>query len=160
MHSPRVLDEPGVTVSSMTKHHLDLSPTWVHDACTLPTAEQPLRVAEFDDLLASAVTSVRRIDPTRVDLVLDPQPEIAARTAELAARETVCCSFFEFVLSIREAELVLQIRVPDSYADVLDEFAVRAEGAARLGSVQPGPVSGSTPTQEVSHGSGSRHGRA
>ncbi len=27
---------------------------WVPDACTLPTVDQPLRVAEFDDLFARA----------------------------------------------------------------------------------------------------------
>jgi hypothetical protein len=32
----------------------------VPDACMLPTAEQPPRLAEFDDLFA---TSVRRVDP-------------------------------------------------------------------------------------------------
>jgi hypothetical protein len=31
----------------------------VPDACTLPTAEQPLRLAEFDELFA---TAVRRVD--------------------------------------------------------------------------------------------------
>ena len=31
---------------------------WVTDACTLPTVERPLRLAEFDDLFATAVRAV------------------------------------------------------------------------------------------------------
>ena len=45
--------------------------SWVApEACTLPTAQQPLRVAEFDDLFANSVTWVDRPDATR--LVLCP----------------------------------------------------------------------------------------
>ena len=33
------------------------------DACTLPTAERPLRIAEFDDLFADRRLSVDRLDP-------------------------------------------------------------------------------------------------
>ena len=36
---------------------------WVR-SCTLPTAERPFRVAEFDALFATHVTSVTRVDPT------------------------------------------------------------------------------------------------
>jgi hypothetical protein len=34
---------------------------WVPEACTLPTVEQPFRVAEFDDLFAVALCDVRRV---------------------------------------------------------------------------------------------------
>ena len=37
---------------------------WVPEACTLPTVEQPLRVAEFDELFATAVRPVERVDLT------------------------------------------------------------------------------------------------
>ena len=33
-------------------------------ACTLPTAEQPLRVAEFTDLFAALLSGVERTSPT------------------------------------------------------------------------------------------------
>ena len=39
-----------------------IEPSWVPDACTLPTVEQPLRAKEFDDLFRDAVTAVHRID--------------------------------------------------------------------------------------------------
>ena len=35
------------------------------DACTLPTAEQPLRVAEWDGLFAESLRAVERPDATR-----------------------------------------------------------------------------------------------
>jgi hypothetical protein len=64
---------------------------WAPDACTLPTAERPLRVAEFDDIFASVVRA-ERPDPTRLDLVVPRAVEAAAR--DLARRESDCCSFF------------------------------------------------------------------
>ncbi|HET6741695.1 MAG TPA: hypothetical protein VFH76_22285 [Kribbella sp.] len=36
--------------------------TWVPDACTLPTAERPFRVAEFDQLFAEHLRSTDRVD--------------------------------------------------------------------------------------------------
>jgi hypothetical protein len=72
---------------------------WVPDACTLPTVEQPLRWAEFDDLFAGDVIGVVRESPQRVCLQLRPAPEVAARAADLAVRETGCCLFFTFALA-------------------------------------------------------------
>ncbi|MGV9772454.1 hypothetical protein [Streptosporangium sp. NPDC003464] len=64
---------------------------WAPSACTLPTAEQPLRVAEFDALFADAVQGVARPERTRLRLELVFSPDNAARTAELTARENGCC---------------------------------------------------------------------
>jgi hypothetical protein len=111
------------------------SSTWVQayrrsmdtiDACTLPTAEQPLRLAEFDDLFATAVRGVHRKDPTRVRLDLTPEPAVAARAADLAVRETRCCSFFTFTLAASGGQLSLDIAVPAERADVLAALAARA----------------------------------
>jgi hypothetical protein len=98
---------------------------WVPSACTLPTAERPIRVAEFDDLFASAVEA-RRIDRQRLRLVLRPEPAVAARAAELAVRETGCCSFFTFTLSATCGGLTLEVTVPPAHAGVLDALAARA----------------------------------
>jgi hypothetical protein len=43
----------------------------VPSACTLPTAEQPLRVAEFDALFATA-TSAERVAPGELRFALPP----------------------------------------------------------------------------------------
>jgi len=51
---------------------------WAPDACTLPTPERPLRVAEFDALFAH-VLRMQRPDPTRLDLVIPREAEASAR---------------------------------------------------------------------------------
>ena len=49
-----------------------MEPLLTTDACTLPTAERPLRLAEFDELFATAVRRVeRRGDEVRIHLVGD-----------------------------------------------------------------------------------------
>jgi hypothetical protein len=101
--------------------------SWATDACTLPTAERPLRVAEFDELFTEAVRSVRRVDATSVSLELEPRAEVAARAADLVVRETGCCSFFTFSLIATGGSLRLDIGLPAQHADVLDALAARAE---------------------------------
>jgi hypothetical protein len=95
--------------------------TWVPPACTLPTADQPLRIAEFADLVAHA--AVHRPEPTRVTLGLEPTPEVAATAAGLAMRETACCSFFTFTLTVTEGRLDLDVTVPAGHEDVLAGLA-------------------------------------
>ncbi|MPZ83278.1 MAG: hypothetical protein GEV28_23945 [Actinophytocola sp.] len=97
---------------------------WVPQACTLPTAERPLRVAEFDGLFASAVRGVDRV-AGGLRLALTPTPEVAATVAGLAARETGCCSFFTFTLTATAGALELGIAVTDGHDDVLDALAAR-----------------------------------
>ncbi|TDB83443.1 hypothetical protein E1264_28385 [Actinomadura sp. KC216] len=99
---------------------------WTPQACTLPTAERPLRVAEFDALFADAVTAVRPDGPGRVRLELRADPLVAGRAAELAARETGCCSFFTFTLTATGGALELQARVDEPHIEVLDAMAARA----------------------------------
>lgn len=99
---------------------------WVPEACTLPTAERPLRVAEFDALFAEATRGVRRVSPELLRFELVSDPDVAARSAELAARETTCCSFFTFTLTADGAGLWLDVAVPGSRTDVLDALAARA----------------------------------
>ncbi|MFD4638027.1 hypothetical protein ACFWN2_11975 [Lentzea sp. NPDC058436] len=96
---------------------------WVPEACTLPTADRPFRVAELDDLLAGAAR--HRPSRTRLVVELEPRPEVAARAADLAVRETGCCSFFTFDLTMTGDGVSLAISVPDSRAEVLDALAVR-----------------------------------
>ncbi|MBL1076898.1 hypothetical protein JK358_21110 [Nocardia sp. 2] len=97
---------------------------WVPDSCTLPTAEQPLRVAEFEQFFAEAVQRADRVDRTRLELWLSAESE--ARGRDLAAREAACCSFFAFTVESGPGGVVMRIEVPDSRVDVLDALAVRA----------------------------------
>lgn len=104
--------------------------TGVARACTLPTAQQPLRLAEFDDLFTTAVRSVQRVDRLRVRLELTPEAPLAARAADLLVRETGCCSFFTFTLTATGGQVSLDIAVPDAHVDVLDALADHAAAGA------------------------------
>lgn len=107
--------------------------TWAPSECTLPTAERPLRVAEFDELFASALRAQARPDPTHLRLTLDGADRVEATTRDLIARETACCSFFAFTVTrTADRELQLDIRVPQNRTDVLDGIAARAATATHL----------------------------
>lgn len=109
----------GVIVTGMDE-------TWIPAACTLPTVERPMRVAEFDSLLGTAVRGVDRMEETRLRLELDPSPDIAGQAAQLAVRETGCCSFFTFTLTADGDGVRLDVTVPEGRVDVLDALAARA----------------------------------
>ena len=98
----------------------------VSDACTLPTAEQPLRLAEFDGLLSAAGGTAERIGRDQLRVDLPPTPEVAAETASLIVRETECCSFFIFTLTATAGALHLDVTVPTSHTSVLDALTQRA----------------------------------
>ena len=109
--------------------------TWVPESCTLPTVEQPLRVAEFDALFALAVEPVERVSPTRLRIRLPVGEEVGSATRDLVARESGCCSFFSFDVQFLSTGTELQVGVPESQVAVLDAIEQRAE-AARTGGVR------------------------
>ena len=92
-------------------------------ACTLPDVDRPLRVAEFESFFATAVHSAERNEPGRLSLVLDPA--FAGQAAELAVRETHCCSFFEFAVIATGAGVRFEIQVPAGQTGVLDALEAR-----------------------------------
>ncbi|AGZ45027.1 hypothetical protein [Actinoplanes friuliensis] len=91
------------------------------DACTLPTAEVPMRLAEFDALLATARLR-DRTGSTRLRLVLDAPIETVR---DLAARESECCSFFDFGVTPLGDVVEVTVTVPPAYVGVLDALAAR-----------------------------------
>ncbi|RYP85881.1 hypothetical protein EKO23_11260 [Nocardioides guangzhouensis] len=100
--------------------------TWADvDACTLPTAERPLRVAELDDLFAT-VTAVERPSPTLLRLVLAGPGDLLGTARDLAARESACCSFFTFTVTPADGGVRMDVSVPAARVDVLDALAERA----------------------------------
>ncbi|MEV4509074.1 hypothetical protein AB0K00_08990 [Dactylosporangium sp. NPDC049525] len=130
----------------------------VPDACTLPTAERPLRLGEFDDLFAAAVRQVELISPTHARMRLSGAAGLEATVRDLTAREAACCSFFTFTVTPQPpqppqhpeppqprepaedgAVVTLDIAVPDRYADVLASLAERA-GAAAAGRASHAPA--------------------
>lgn len=98
---------------------------WVPDSCTLPTVEQPVRVAEFDRFFAESVLRTHRPARTRLDLLLSADAE--ARGRDLAARESGCCAFFTFGFDATAAGPVMHIAVPDAQVSILDALAARVE---------------------------------
>jgi len=96
------------------------------DACTMPTAERPLRLAEFDTLFA---TSARRVirDEHGVRIHLEGDSSLRDRVRDLAERETACCSFFTFVIEGSSSAVVMDVSVPENRREILDALASRAE---------------------------------
>jgi hypothetical protein len=105
--------------------------SWVPSTCTLPTVDQPLRVADFDDLFTTAVLSVERVAHLHLRLNLIAEASVAARVATLVVQETDCCSFFQFNLIATGGRLTLEVAVPPEHVDVLDAIANRASAGAR-----------------------------
>lgn len=100
---------------------------WVPAACALPTAEQPLRRREFDDLFARDVLSVEQLSPLQLSLELRPDAEVAARAAGLATKETGCCSFFTFGLTITGGTVSMTVSTGQEHRAVLAALGARAQ---------------------------------
>ena len=98
---------------------------WAPAACTLPTVERPLRVAEFDALFRTAARRIERLSPVHGRVTLDRDAEATAR--DLAARETSCCSFFDFAFTQSKEGLVMDVTVPPTQAEVLEALLAIAE---------------------------------
>lgn len=116
------------------------------DACTLPTAEQFPRIAEFAALFTTALRGQERRGPGWLRLVLaadgnadgEADGDVEATVRGLIARESACCSFFDFHLTPSHTDgngdgdagedrvLVLDVRVLDAGVDVLDGLAHQA----------------------------------
>lgn len=92
----------------------------------MPTAERPLRLAEFDALFARAVRRVER-HGTTVRLSLSGEPGLVERVRDLTDRESSCCSFFTFTISGTADDLTLDVTVPRLHQDIVDAMADRAE---------------------------------
>jgi hypothetical protein len=99
---------------------------WVPVACTLPAAEQPLRMREFDELFAQALVGVDRLAPTILRLSLAGGKPVAARARNLTARESECCAFFTFTVTVGEAGVKIDVTVPAAQMAVLEALAERA----------------------------------
>jgi hypothetical protein len=119
----------------MSMSELDVTESWVSQSCTLPTAERPLRAAEFDTLFAEAVRRVEHPSSERVVLELEPTAEVAVRVADLAVREIGCCSFFTFALTATAGTLRLDVSVVRGQVQVLDALATRAAAAPGSGAL-------------------------
>jgi hypothetical protein len=102
------------------------SSVWAPQVCTLPTAQRPLRRAEFDDAFTSA-TEIERLAKGHVRFRMTGPAGLADRIRDLAVRENDCCSFFTFTVTEQPPDLVIfDIEVPGGQVDVLDALVERA----------------------------------
>lgn len=127
-----------MTASPSDATAADPDVAWVPvDACTLPTFDRPLRVAEFDELFATALRDVQRpaAGTLRVRLVLAGDETLADRMRRLAEEESSCCSFFTFTVTelgaetsaaVEQARVAFDIAVPSTRANVLEALVDRA----------------------------------
>jgi hypothetical protein len=112
-----------------------MTESWVSaEVCTLPTAERPVRRAEFDGLFTEHLQSIDPVGPQETRLSLVGGEGLAAVVQDLVDRESACCSFFEFSVSAAPVpagrETVrLGIRVPAERADILAALTGRALSA-------------------------------
>lgn len=124
-HDPRVAAEQRLTPAQDPA-------AWVPaDTCTLPTAEHPLRVAEFAALFAAGLRDVHRVSDTWLRLHLDRLVTSEHRVRELTARESACCTFFEFAVGTGVEGLLLDVRVPAPRVGVLDGLERQASAHHR-----------------------------
>jgi hypothetical protein len=97
--------------------------------CALPTAERPLRLAEFDDLFTT-LRSIDRTSDTSTRLLLVGDEGLADRARQLADAESACCSFFTLTVApVGDGLVSFEVEVPPAHAKVLGGLVNRAQEA-------------------------------
>ncbi|MGH3547323.1 MAG: hypothetical protein ACRDQU_04185 [Pseudonocardiaceae bacterium] len=97
----------------------------VPSSCTLPSAEHPVRIAEFEALFARALSS-RWVSDQNLRVRFADTGTTAVTVRDLAARESACCSFFEFAVTGGDGRVVLDVVVPAGRSEILDGLAAVA----------------------------------
>lgn len=97
-------------------------------ACTLPAADLPGRLAEFDAAFAAGLQRAEVISPTHARLVFTADQAQAEALAGLLDRESQCCSFFTFDQKAAGGIVTVDVTVPAGHAGTLAALAARAAG--------------------------------
>jgi hypothetical protein len=95
------------------------------DACSLPIADQPARVGEWDALFQTAVREIET-GPGGVRFLLDRSRATVAAVADLADRESQCCALFTFGVAVASDALALSVDADPEHAEVVQALAARA----------------------------------
>lgn len=90
----------------------------------MPSAERPLRLAEFEALVGSNLICQDRTDERRLRWLLEAKSEAPIR--ELADRESECCSFFSFTITADAGGVRVDVEVPGEGTATLDALQARA----------------------------------
>ncbi|MET8103015.1 hypothetical protein ABZV29_42485 [Streptomyces sp. NPDC005236] len=109
---------------------------WVPQSCTLPTEQQPLRIAEWDALFTDHLTALSRPGAQRLSLELSGSADMTDRVRDLAERESSCCSLFTFTVATDGKIVRLEVSVDPVHESFLRALDKRASRLAGLG-VQP-----------------------
>jgi hypothetical protein len=106
--------------------------------CTLPAQRQPARLARWGELFAATLVGATRAGPASMAFTLAAStgPDLAGVDAvasaarELARRESSCCSFFTFTVTVVGTAVLVEVGVTESRVDAMDWFGALAEPAA------------------------------
>jgi DNA-binding transcriptional MerR regulator len=98
----------------------DLPSAQVPVACTLAVGDHAGRLAAWTELLDQV--QAREVIDGGLRLRFPPDPALAGRLAELAAREQACCSFLAFTLRPAGDTVTLDVTAPDDAAGVLADL--------------------------------------
>jgi hypothetical protein len=98
------------------------------DSCTLPAADLPGRLAEFDAAFAAGLRHAEVISPTHARLVFTADRAQARALAGLLDRESQCCSFFTFGQRADGDTVTVDVTVPPAHEATLAALAGRAAG--------------------------------
>lgn len=90
-------------------------------ACSLAPGAARSQLDEWQELMVWAVAHAERVSPTRLELHLKPNCDLAA-VVDLAQREVACCPFFAFAIDVEADGLVLVVDVPDTASEILDKL--------------------------------------
>jgi hypothetical protein len=104
---------------------------WAPDTCTLPTADRPVRSAEFDAVFGQGLRRVSRLGDRHARWEFAADADQADRIGDLLRRETGCCSFFTFTMTRgTPGTAIVDVAVPVAYTAVLDALNRRAASRA------------------------------
>jgi len=99
-------------------------------ACTLPSEERPLRLAEFQSLVGDHWSRTDWLDDRTAVLWLRGGEALAVSVRDLARRESHCCSFFDFAVDGPvDGEVSLRVKVSRRHRRALRAFV---DAAARV----------------------------
>jgi len=90
-------------------------------ACTLAPSDARSQLGEWQDVLRRNAGTFERVSPNRLEFRLVPDADVGS-VIDLAQREAVCCTFFEFTMVIRADHVVFAVEVPNDAVDMLDQL--------------------------------------
>jgi hypothetical protein len=97
-------------------------------SCTLPAADLPGRLAEFDAAFAAGLRQAELVSPTHARLVFTADQAQSQALAGLLDRESQCCSFFTFDQRAEGDLVTVDVTVPPAHAETLTALTGRAAG--------------------------------